>query len=66
MVDTDSLYMAMKLLGVFIAALVVIWAFEFLVEGVTEGTIPLEVVAFIVLLLMLGSILWWSRQANRD
>lgn len=66
MVDTDNLYMAMRLLGVFIAALVVIWGFEFLVEGVVEGTIALEVVVFVVLVLVLGGIVWWTRQAGGD
>ena len=66
MVDTDNLYMAMRLLGVFIAALVVIWGFEFLAEGVAEGTIALEVVVFVVLVLVLGGIVWWTRQAGGD
>lgn len=66
MVDTDDLHMALRLVGVFIAALAAIWAFELLVEGVAEGTIALEVVVFVVLVVVLGGIVWGGSRSGGE
>ncbi|GEM_PF-3661706 len=58
--DQENRWVIIKLVGVFIAALVLIEGFEYVRVGLAEGTIGLETVALIAVVIV-GLALAWQR-----
>lgn len=62
MANRTDLFKIAQLIGVFVAALLVIYAFEFARADLAAGSLRVETVVLLVFIVMLGVAYYWSRR----